>query len=170
MVAATAALAGIGAGCGGGSDSTSSSTGTASASASVTKQDYVKSVTQRCGAYQQERQAAEKPLRPIFAKYKGPSEIPSALLKANSDEVVALNQTTETLIDDLQSLPRPQSDADQLAAAFADLDKVKAAFADADQAAQQGDGKALATAYNQVDASLHALGPLSKEYGFSACN
>ncbi len=164
ILAATAgALAVAGAGCGGGSD-------TGSTEASVTKQQYKQSVVSRCQQYQQDRQAAAKPLRPLFASINSPSQADPQQLKAAADKIAALDETARGVITDLEALPRPPADAAKIEQAFKQLDAAKEAFDEADQAAADGDGAALQDAYNKVDQNLKSLGSLSETYGFSACN
>lgn len=135
----------------------------------MTKQQYVQSVKARCATYQKERHAAEKPLQELFQSAKDASQIDSAQLKAASDQLAALNDTTRQVVIDLQSLPRPEADSATLDQASANFDDALAALDDADQAAAEGDGAAVDAATKKLDTALNSNRQVSDEFGFSAC-
>jgi hypothetical protein len=170
VAAAVSVAVALGACGSGGSSSTSvgSSTSSSSTSASVTRQDYVKQVTARCHSYLRDRAAAAKPVQALLTQ-NDPAKIPSEQLKAAAGKIAALDATTISVIDDLEALPRPQADAAELQSAFAKLDQAKAGFQQGDAAASQGNGQAMASAYQKADEALRSLGPLSKKFGFNVC-
>jgi DNA topoisomerase IB len=160
--AALAAIALV-AGCGGGNNDTTTQ-------AAVTKPEYVQSVKARCGEYQKQRQAAEQPLQELFKSVKDPSQIPSEQLKAASDKVVALDDTTRQVLTDLEALPRPAADKATLDPVFATYADAQAALDEADQAAANGDGAGVSAANNKLDQALSSGSKQVKdEFGFSAC-
>jgi hypothetical protein len=138
--------------------------------AAVTRAEYVQSVKARCGDYQRERHAAEKPLAQLFQSANTASQIAPAQLKAASDQLAALNDTTRQVLIDLSSLPRPEADQAALDQVFASYDDAHAALDDADQAAADGDGAGVDAAFKKLDAALNSGSKQVKdEFGFSAC-
>jgi hypothetical protein len=161
--AALAAMALVAAGCGDDNKGTTNR-------AAVTRAEYVQSVKARCGEYQKERRAAEQPLAELFKRVKDPSQIAPEKLKAASDQIAALNDTTRQVLIDLSKLPRPEADRAALDQVFANYDNARVALDQADQAAAAGDGAVVSAATNRLD---HALNTNSRhvkdEFGFSAC-
>ena len=158
-----AAMALVAAGCGDNNDGTITR-------AAVTRAEYVQSVKARCGEYEKERHAAEQPLAELFKGVKDPSQIPPARLKAASDQLAALNDTTRQVLIDLSKLPRPEADRATLDQVFADYNNAKAALDQADQAAAAGDGAGVSAAIKKLDRALSSTTRQVKdEFGFSAC-
>ena len=133
---ALAATALVAVGCGGGDNDTTTQ-------ATVTKSEYVHSVKARCAAYSKERHAAEKPLQQLFQGFQDPSQIPPERLKAASDQLAALNDTTRQVLTDLKNLPRPEADRAKLDQVFANYDDAQAALNEADRPPPTGTGPRL---------------------------
>jgi hypothetical protein len=161
--AALAAMTLVAAGCGADNNDTTTQ-------AAVTRAEYVQSVKARCGEYQKERHAAEQPLAAQFKGVRDPSQIPPEQLKAASDKVAALDETTRKVLVDLSTLPRPEADQAALGQVFANYDDAQAALDEADQAAANGDGAGVSAANNKLDQALSSGSRKVKdEFGFSAC-
>lgn len=160
---ALTAMALVAAGCGDDDNDTTQ--------AAVTKPEYVQSVKARCGEYRKERQAAEQPLQELFRSAEDASQIAPEQLKAASDQLAALNDTTRQVLTDLSELPRPEADQAALDQAFANREDAQAALDEADQAAADGDGAALDAASKKLDTALNSASDkqVSDEFGFSAC-
>jgi hypothetical protein len=160
--AALAAMALVSAGCGGDNNDTTTQ-------AAVTRAEYVQSVKARCADYSKERHAAEKPLQQLFKGFNDPSQIPPAQLKAASDQLTAVDDTTRQVLTDLKALPRPEADQAKLDQVFANYDDAQVALDEADQAAADGDGTGASAANNKLDQALNRNRQVSDEFGFSAC-
>ena len=91
-------------------------------------------------------------------------------LKAASDKLAALNDTTRQVLIDLSKLPRPEADRAAIDQVFANYDHVRAALDKVDQAAAAGDGAAVSAATNKRDQAVNRNSRQVKdEFGFSAC-
>jgi len=161
--AALAAMALVAAGCGDNNNDTTTQ-------AAVTKAQYAQSVKARCAEYSKERHAAEQPLAKLFKSAQDPSQIAPEQLKAASDQLAAVNDTTRQVLIDLSKLPRPEADQAALDQVFAKYDDAQAALDEADQAAAAGDGAGVAAANDKLDEALSSgSGQVKDEFGFSAC-
>lgn len=160
--AAPVAIALVAAGCGDNNNDTTTQT-------AVTKAEYVQSVKARCAKYSKERNAAEQPLAKLFKSVNDPSQITPAQLKAASDQLAAVNDTTRQVLTDLSNLPRPEADQAALDQVYANYDDAQAALDDADQAAAAGDGAGVSAANNKLDQALNSNRKVADDFGLSAC-
>jgi hypothetical protein len=105
-------------------------------------------------------------LQQLFKSFQDPSQIPPERLKAASDQLAALNDTTRQVLTDLQNIPRPEADQAKLDQVFANYDAAQAALKEADEAATNEDGAAVAAAFKN-DAALNSNREVADEFGFS---
>ena len=154
LLAVTAALAV--AGCGGDDDD----------GETVSRDEYVEQVTATCERYLDERRAAEEPLRGL----RNPARLSSAEVMEAAPDIAGLNDTTRTVIDDLEALPRPEADEEQLDEVFTALADGAAALDAADQAAEAGEGEAVIAGFRNFDTAVDSAEEAgSAEFGFDTC-